>query len=95
MLAKMCTITECTNWQYRLHAVLGIHYKIAIACIKQGESSHLMQALPYHKSLPNLLLLRSATSPAFFLEIWLLTLELHVVVVLEELAPIACILLAA
>ena len=45
------------------------------------------------KSLPKLLLLRSATSPAFFLEVWLLTLELHVVVVLEELAPIACILL--
>ena len=43
MLAKMCTITECTNWQYRLHAVLGIHYKIAKACIKQRESSHLMQ----------------------------------------------------
>ena len=40
-----------------------------------------------------LLLLRSATSPTFFLEVWLLTLELHVVVVLEELAPIACILL--
>ncbi len=44
MLAKMCTITECTNWQYRLHAVLGIHYKIAKACIKLGESSHSMQA---------------------------------------------------
>lgn len=95
MLAKMCTITECTNWQYRLHAVLGIHYKIAKACIKQGKLSHLMQASPYHKSLPKLLLLRSATSPTFFLEVWLLTLELHVVVVLEELAPIACILLAA
>ena len=35
MLAKMCTITECTNWQYRLHAVLEIHYKIAKACIKR------------------------------------------------------------
>ena len=44
MLAKICTITECTNWQYRLHAVLGIHYKIAKACIKLGESSHSMQA---------------------------------------------------
>lgn len=40
----MCTITECTNWQYRLHAVLGIHYKKAKACIKLGESSPLMQA---------------------------------------------------
>ena len=44
MLAKMCAITECTNWQYRLHPVLGIHYKIAKACIKLGESSLLMQA---------------------------------------------------
>lgn len=43
ILAKMCTITECTNWQYRLHAVLGIHYKKAKACIKLGESSPLMQ----------------------------------------------------
>ena len=47
------------------------------------------------KSHYALLLLRSATSPTFFLEVWLLTLELHVVVVLEELAPIACILLRA
>ena len=54
-----------------------------------------MQTFILLKSLPKLLLLRSATSPTFFLEVWLLALELHVVVVLEELAPIACILLAA
>ena len=53
-----------------------------------------MQAF-YNKSLPKLLLLRSAASPTFFLEVWLLALELHVIVVLEELAPITCILLAA
>ena len=75
--------------------VLGIHYKIAKACIKLGELSHLMQTFILLKSLPKLLLLRSAASPTFFLEVWLLALELHVVVVLEELTPIACILLAA
>ena len=46
-------------------------------------------------SLSRLLLLRTAACPAFFLEVGFLTLELNVVVVLEELTPVACLLFSA
>lgn len=49
----------------------------------------------YYKSLPKLLLFRTAASPTFFLEVWLLALEFHIVIVLEELTPVACFLLTA
>ena len=47
------------------------------------------------QSLRRLLLLRTAACPAFFLEVGFLTLELNVVVVLEELTPVACLLFSA
>ena len=46
-------------------------------------------------SLRQLLLLRTAACPAFFLEVGFLALELNVVVVLEELTPVACLLFSA
>ena len=46
-------------------------------------------------SLRRLLLLRTAACPAFFLEVGFLALELNVVVVLEELTPVACLLFSA
>ena len=46
-------------------------------------------------SLRRLLLLRTAACPAFFLEVGFLALELNVVVVLEELTPVARLLFSA
>ena len=46
-------------------------------------------------SLSRLLLLRTAACPAFFLEVGFLALELNVVVVLEELTPVARLLFSA